>query len=509
MPDDNTRRPAQPDDEANESKQDSKPDYLKRAKEAKDSGDALLSMYLYLAAFQKALEGKDVPSEDALFGLKQAWALACTNKERSLAEYIFKLMEPYLTTEEMALCTDELQDLALDKLAEFGFSREELEDIAQMISEDLLNDGEPMVKVEHIVTKRALPEGKEEVPFTPEGEVNPPLSKEDMGAPEAEEAGEDETLPAAPPAFMADEEMLDYDNIAGYDGAIKIMRDFGIGMGDDENFQELIGLLNARHGLAKMPALDTMLFRAHVREDANRFMMATLGELSMPTVHMRMEENVQGVPVLCVSAHAVDIPPAGSLKDVFTNGGVLVLEDLDLWGTPVTEMGEDSAAFFMMQLTRGAREAVSMIRSAVDNPEVYVFATATIDGSIDEFFLEIMEPMSLIDIEYPTAEERMQIWLDIARNHPSIRTISKADLVRLSANMARYDIYMAAREAIEEAYKLGLMTRRYQPVTRDNLFDKLAAYQPLESTEYTELENEVIRDFQSDLNHIDDLLQND
>ena len=65
---------------------------------------------------------------------------------------------------------------------------------------------------------------------------------------------------------------------------------------------------------------------------------------------------------------------------------------------------------------------------------------------------------------------------------------------------------MAAREAIEEAYKIGLMTRRYHPVSRDNIFDKLAAYQPLDSSEYTELEDEVVRDFQSDLNHIDDLL---
>ena len=68
-------------------------------------------------------------------------------------------------------------------------------------------------------------------------------------------------------------------------------------------------------------------------------------------------------------------------------------------------------------------------------------------------------------------------------------------------------MYMAAREAVEEAYKLGLVTRKYQPVTRDNIFDKLAAYQPLDSREYHELEEAVVRDFRRDLSHIDDLLR--
>ena len=70
-----------------------------------------------------------------------------------------------------------------------------------------------------------------------------------------------------------------------------------------------------------------------------------------------------------------------------------------------------------------------------------------------------------------------------------------------------YDMYMAAREAIEEAYKEGLMSRRYVPVTRENLFEKLAAYQPLDSEEYLALEEAVVKDFRADLEHIDDLLK--
>lgn len=530
-------------------------DYLKRAAAADEAGDSLLSMYLYLAAFQQAARENPVPNEAAITGLKQAWALACANKERSLAEYIFELMEPYLSADEVSLCAEELQNLALDKLEEFGLSREELENMANMISDDLVGMGamgDPIIKIDQIISPAHPLKLKINKPTSGKpvdgiddkdktsgkiganavAELPAPASSKDNAAPSTptltppegssadteDVSSDDDGFEESPAEFLSKAEsdlqslfsgetVMNYETIAGYNNAINLMRDFGIGMGDDLEFKQFVDMLNAKHGLSQMPALDTIILRSPAREDANRFMMATLGELSAPTIHMRMEENYQGMPVLCVSAHSVDIPKNNSLRDVFAKGGVLVLEDLDLWTSPATELGDDPSAFFMMQLTRGAREAVNLIGSAVSNPEVNVIVTCSTKGAIDPFFLDMLEPMSVIEIDYPTPEERVEIWMDISNSHPSINSISKADLVRLSANMPRFDIYMAAREAIEEAYKLGLISRRYQPVTRDNLFDKLAAYQPLESDEYSELEDAVIDDFRIDLGHIDDLLK--
>ena len=64
-----------------------------------------------------------------------------------------------------------------------------------------------------------------------------------------------------------------------------------------------------------------------------------------------------------------------------------------------------------------------------------------------------------------------------------------------------------AREAVEEAYKASLVARRYLPVTAGNLFDKLAAYQPLDSAEYRALEDAVVKGFREDLDHLEDLLK--
>ena len=43
-------------------------------------------------------------------------------------------------------------------------------------------------------------------------------------------------------------------------------------------------------------------------------------------------------------------------------------------------------------------------------------------------------------------------------------------------------------------------------MSRENLFDKLAAYQPLDSAEYAELERLVVSDFSASLGDLNDLV---
>lgn len=532
-------------------------DYLRRAVQACDAGDAVLGMHLYLAAFEKAQTMPGAPDSAAVEGLKTAWSLACGHKERSLAEYIFEKLEPFLSQDEMAACADELQELALDKLEEYGLSRAELADMTQAISQDilgsdaLLSDAR-LVKVERI-SEPSLLEGL--AAMAPKALGKPGLHAGGRGdAPAADKAnesvagggssahgdsaganaagtadaeadgkdGQDALSPsdkkkvsalvarAAEAAGMkpaSQSQRLTYNDLAGYGNVIKVMRDFGVGMQDDPEFLKLVDLLNARFGLDRMPVADTLLFCSPAREDASRFMAATVGELGLPAVRMRMDENLQGMPILCVMTQAEGTQGLNVSHGEIVGGAVVVLEDIDMWPVPESDMGDDFGGFLMVQLSRGAREAINLIRSAVDNPDVYVLASASDEHSIDPFFLDLLEPASVVDIDLPTPEDRIEIWMDLAHTHPSLRAINRADLVRYSAGMPRFDIYMAVREAIEEAYKESLLARRYVPVTRENLFEKLAAYQPLESDEYHALEEAVLRNFRADLEHIDDLLK--
>lgn len=498
-------------------------DYLERATQAYASGNPVLAMHLCLAAFERGVhDDGSAPEEVAIEALRRAWGIAISLKERSIAEYAFERMEPYVSSDELSACAEQLQSLALDKLEEYGLSREDLEDMTDMISQDLLDGGPArLMRVEHIVAQRKdAPEGGKAADEDAPEPVQPPAphaAASGAGKVEADAgagAGTAASKPASAhgaeaPAMTVPAESISYKDLAGYDAAIATMRDFGVGMEKDPGFQDLVRQLNTRHGLDRMPASDALLFCSPAREDAHRFMMATLGELGLPAIRMHMEENLQGMPVLCVMAQADNQPKMNRMRNAFEGPGVLVLEDLDMWVSPMSEplSGDDFNGFLFASLSRGAREAINLIRSAVDNPEVFVLASCAEGGAeVDPFFYDLLEPLSVIDIDYPTDTERADIWMEIAREHPSVRGVDQDTLVRYSAQMPRYDIYMAAREAVEEAYKASLAARRYVAVTSDNLFDKLAAYQPLDSAEYKALEEAVISDFRRDLEHLDDLL---
>ena len=515
-------------------------EYLRRAAQACATGDAVLGMHLYLTAFERGTRGTYVPEEETLNGLRQAWSLACKLKERSLAEYIFEKLEPYLNADEVAACADQLQRLALDKLEEYGLSREDLEDMTDMISQDFLGiDPARFMKVEHMTLPQTgrinlMPSSLTKALKAPDEAKSSTLDAKDSDLSVVEKQEADQPVvvnqvdapstsstsalakasvsdlmggEADAHAIVSTVEHVSYADIVGYDEAIAFMRDFGLGMQDDSQFQNLVTLLNERHGLDRMPAADTLLFRSPAREDANRFMAATLGELHMPAIRMRMEENLQGMPVLCVMAQADNQPTLNAARNLFEGPGVLMLEDLDLWVSPMADLGEEIGGFVFTGLSRGAREAINLIRSAVENPDVFVLASAAEMSEIDPFFYDLLEPLSVVDIGFPTPKERADIWEEIARDHPSINMVDREALVRFSTGMPRYDIYMAAREAIEDAYKASLVARYYLPVTQDALFEKLAAYQPLESDEYKALEDAVVGEFKRELEHLEDILK--
>lgn len=516
-------------------------DYLARAAHACETGDLVLGMYLYLAAYEKAAGDPSAPEGEAVTGLQEAWHLACSLRERSMAEYVFEKLEPFLMPDEITEYAAELQELALDRLEEFGFSRAELERMTDAIAGEFLGEGDLPVKIESIMVPSQLPNlarsGSDEATESPDFSNYQPaheeVAHEDEALVAAAESPKDTTqsglqgivpTPREKPivkhqktqeskpiekskATKAKEAPFNYSTLVGYDEAITLMRDFGIGLDHDDAFQNFVGMMNERHGLKHMPALDTVLFRSSTVEDATRFLEATIGELGLPALRMSMEEGLQGMPILCVSTQEKNRPRMNHAQNRFEGPGILVIDDLDMWVVPVQpEAMEGIGGFVAANISRGAREAISLIRSAVEDPRVYVLATASTTGEIDPFFYELLEPLTVIDISNPTETERYAIWQEIMNEHPSMRSLDRKELTRLSSNLARYDIYMAAREAIEEAYKHGLMRRMFVPVSQQNIYDKLAAAYPLDSNEYRMVEEELMKSFRDDLDHLEDLI---
>ncbi len=453
-------------------------EYLRLADGAKARGEADLAAHLYLVAYEKAQKGSAAPDAIASEALRRAWEVACESKERALAEYIFEKLEPSLTADEVSACAERLQRLALDKLEEFGFDRDEVREMAEMVSEDFGGAGSFMSAPQNPLRALTLGSAGHALPV-------PARSSESSSQKSTD------TAEAEP------QQRFSFKDLVGYDRAIAQMHQRGLGLSDDPRFGEFLSMLKERHGIDRPLSNETLIFRSFAREDADRFMAGVVGELNLPTVRMCMDENPQGFPVLCVMA-SPDFKSRLQLnRDGFTAPGVLMLEDIDLWGSPLA--GDEGDAYSFSQLSRGAREAIALIRGAVDNPDVTVVASCSDDVDLEEFFYELLDPTCEFVIDVPDEVERGEVWKDAAEAYPSLRLLDRTEIVRMSANMSRYDIYLAAREAVEQAYKESLTKRAYVPVTRDNLFDKIAAYQPLDSPQYHEIEEAAVESLRQDL----------
>lgn len=565
--------------------------YLQRAASAVEEGDIVLGIHLYLAAYERALRENRIPSEAVLEGMTKAWDLAIRAKQRSLAEYIFEKLEAFWTPEEMARHAQELQELAFDKLEEYGLDRSLVEDMADMVSQDLMDatddvlyrydgdvvdntalplkrsakNGQPSSKAENdklneAFVKGSISSGVEQKTANPSSQNNPSddpasVSKEkdpaalnsaaltsssseersggvhnednagvDKGALEIESAviPSDSPLAAAFAQLTnlatgaasketqeAPQQQFNYRNLVGFDKAIASMAKLGVGRAKDPEFAQFLEMLNFRHGMPGMPGLGTLIFRSPAREDANCFMVATVGELGLPAVRMRLDRNAMGQVVLCVMASPnFKARLSGVSRSGFDSPTVVVLEDLDLWDLPFFDGSfDDVQSLLTIQLSRGAREALALVQAALTSPEATVLISASEPSEIDPFFWDLIGDHRFVDIDLPDEDERRKIWLSEQSQHPSMRGLNRGQLVDFSRGLSRFEIYAISNESVEEAYRESVAQNTFCAVETDKVLMRLSNFQPLESEEYKRMEDLAVDHFRKELANIDDLLE--
>lgn len=565
--------------------------YLQRAASAVEEGDIVLGIHLYLAAYERALRENRIPSEAVLEGMTKAWDLAIRAKQRSLAEYIFEKLEAFWTPEEMARHAQELQELAFDKLEEYGLDRSLVEDMADMVSQDLMDatddvlyryDGDvvdntalPLKrsakngqlsskaendKLNETSVKGSVSSGAEQKAANQGSQSNPSddpasVSKEkdiaalnsaaltsssseernggvhnednagvDKGALEIESAviPSDSPLAAAFAQLTnlatgaasketqeAPQQQFNYRNLVGFDKAIASMAKLGVGRAKDPEFAQFLEMLNFRHGMPGMPGLGTLIFRSPAREDANCFMVATVGELGLPAVRMRLDRNAMGQVVLCVMASPnFKARLSGVSRSGFDSPTVVVLEDLDLWDLPFFDGSfDDVQSLLTIQLSRGAREALALVQAALTSPEATVLISASEPSEIDPFFWDLIGGHRFVDIDLPDEDERRKIWLSEQSQHPSMRGLNRGQLVDFSRGLSRFEIYAISNESVEEAYRESVAQNTFCAVETDKVLMRLSNFQPLESEEYKRMEDLAVDHFRKELANIDDLLE--
>ena len=489
-------------------------DYLSAAREAKRAGDKVLAMHLYLTAYEEACKRGPLPDMEAVGALREAWKVACSLHERSMAEYIFDRLEPHLTPDETEKCARQLQELALDKLSEFGISRSDLEDMADLISEEIgahahISGVTPIVSTLYRPDAEKAAEGEGSDKGAANDEASAPADAQDAAPVSASDSEQKpdaahRAIGSVGDVRSAMRRGLMFEDLVGFDGIIEDTRALGIGIKQDEEYRLLIDTLRAQHGLDKLSANGSIVFRTSSREDASLFMTAVVGELGLPAMRVQMQPGPQGMPVLCVTVSA-DRQPRLTGRMSLDAPGVLVLEDVDLWGAPLIEAASaaEGEGIMFANMARAAREAVTLIGSAVSNPDIYVLASVAGDTADQGYLYDLMEPMNIVDIYLPDEIERRQIWDRVALDHPSVRRLDLSRLTRLSRNLSRTDIVTAAREAVEDAYRQSLKARHYVPVTQEMMYEHISNFQPLESEEYRMLEDAVVKNFRAQIERIE------
>lgn len=204
--------------------------HANEAHKAQDSGDIRLAVHLYLAAFEEASADGGEPDQSDIDNLRTALELAFDQKERSLAEHIYDRLEPYMTDEELGTYEVRLQNLALDKLSEYGISRTELENVADMISDEIgasvkLRSVTPIahIEAEAEVIDDDEPEDDEEtpqledvVPSIEDFMKNPQQAMERIaGAIMGAAQGDDQQAAKAPEKNSAQEQRVRFQQLGG------------------------------------------------------------------------------------------------------------------------------------------------------------------------------------------------------------------------------------------------------------------------------------------------------
>lgn len=446
--------------------------YLNLADHSAQAGRKTEAMMLYLTAYETAAQsqiGKLADDHPAVEGLHRAWNLACEVDDRSIAEAVFGRLQGHLSPAEVREYSSRLQELAVRKLKQLGLDAPQLDAPGSAVSGSV---------------KESLMEKLAGLGF-------------DVGNADAA------LLPEIPSEEDdSDRDRLTYDDLVGFETAVMEMRQRGYGLSGDSAFTDFIEKLNRRHGIDGLPSFETLLFRAPSREDAARMMFATAGELDEPVIRIRMDTNSQGAAVLCIMASPQIRNKFGFVFAESGERGIVILEDVDMWGLPLDDTDENGAAT-QPHLSRGAQKAIALIRAAVDNPNVVVMASASTRGHLEDYMIDLLSPLSPIDIKMPTYAERARLWTALVREHESLARLDVVKLVQASANMSRFEIAMCTRDAIEQAYRESILKREYVRVTEQNIYEKLAACQPLESREYQLLEDALVADFARNLDQLD------
>lgn len=289
-------------------------------------------------------------------------------------------------------------------------------------------------------------------------------------------------------------------DLAGYKAAVNGLKKIGVGNHNDKINDGIVSALNRFHGVASRPALRPILMIGESIEEINPLVQATVDELSLPTVRLELQEAMNGMPAMAVTANKSALNQSKNrspLTWVSDNSGVLILERVEDWTMFFDEPEDEDNPFFPIKLTPTGSELINLVERAAKNPQVQLICTTCEKEAIPFEVWDMLGQVNEIVIEKPTRSERIELWNKLSGKHPSLRGLNNHELAELTENLSRRDLEMIAQDAVSEAYQSGLQRGACKSVTRENIYEKIILRTDKNSSNYRKLEDALVKAFTS------------
>ena len=426
--------------------------YLDAARKAVEEGRCKLAFHLFMAAYEVSVAHGEMPPDDVLDGMREAWRLALEYGDKPAAELVFTDISPLIDESEAEEMSNTLQDMMVTQLRDMGVSDDKIEQITsfQPAEDDEMDAGDG---AEFLNGLAMLMRGVAGVDAT--GGFAAASDDQLQGDPQQNRTG--------------------YTALVGYDTALQSMCAYGFDTGNDEAYRQFVQESSVFHGIDGMSLYDPFLFYGPSREDVYEFAEATAFEIGNPVFGLHVRTNDEGVWTIRLSgpfrrglfgmSDPTDIPTPCT----FIIENIDILQDFIKMALGAERRFEGEMG---AQGSRMYTEMLGYIHTVMGKPGVFPILTAQKSIELKGPFGELFGKCSRILVDNPTVEERKAVWNSFAIEHTSFSEIDIDRLSTLSEGISRHNMVMAGKSAVKDAYQESLTSNDYRFVSiSDVLFE--------------------------------------
>ena len=474
--------------------------YAQMSGELYVEGDLRHALPMLLTAFEflvdeaakEDCDNKENVNKSAILCLKCAWQIAFDNDSLGLCDYIYtELMAPYSDQiDDYEKFGKDMSEKVYEGVGAQGVAN--LKQFSQLFDSEFGDDPDLDEVIASVLDKA----GANSSSKNSKGKKQKVAQDTNSKAKKEQKAYEE---------FLA--QIPTYQEIHGFEVPISSMKKLGFNIADNSEDASFISKLNAYHGITGPKMTSNYLFRSDLRDDARMFMLSTSREVGRKALRFFVEQDISGNLELKMNVSTFKTSgPINLVEILYEESGVLILEDIDMWSHLLDVPFSPVPNPHQMLRARGLTEVLNLIERALNDPEIFVLASASADCSSFLMVDDLEAFFEIVDIANPTQKEKTDLFDWLISKYPSLAHIDVPKLVNLESTLSRCEIRSIAGDIVDDAYKYSFANKKVQKITTNDFLMKFSGVFIPESDEFKSISAEVVEDFRDDISSLEDFI---